>query len=56
MQISCQPASTSAWQFAHRRTHFAASAFVVANARVRGWNMTPSHYIGQDLVEVWLER
>jgi len=29
---------------------------VVTSARLKGWNMTPSHYIGQDLTEVWLER
>jgi peptide/nickel transport system substrate-binding protein len=25
-------------------------------AYVRGWNMTPSQYIGQDLADVWLDR
>lgn len=25
-------------------------------AYVKGWNMTPSQYIGQDLAEVWLDR
>jgi peptide/nickel transport system substrate-binding protein len=25
-------------------------------ANVKGWNMTPSQYIGQDLVDVWLDR
>jgi peptide/nickel transport system substrate-binding protein len=25
-------------------------------ASVRGWNITPSQYIGQDLVDVWLDR
>jgi peptide/nickel transport system substrate-binding protein len=29
---------------------------VVTSARVRGWHMGPSHYIGQDLTEVWLAR
>jgi peptide/nickel transport system substrate-binding protein len=24
--------------------------------RVQGWNMTPSHYLSQDLVDVWLDR
>ncbi|MBV8591703.1 MAG: ABC transporter substrate-binding protein, partial [Acetobacteraceae bacterium] len=28
---------------------------VVTESNVRGWNMTPSHYIGQDLTDVWLE-
>ncbi len=23
---------------------------------VKGWNMTPSQYIGQDLADVWLDR
>ena len=27
---------------------------VVMSAKVRGWYETPSHYIGQDLVDVWL--
>jgi peptide/nickel transport system substrate-binding protein len=27
---------------------------VVTSAKVQGWNMTPSHYIGQDLTDVWL--
>jgi peptide/nickel transport system substrate-binding protein len=25
-------------------------------ANVKGWNMTPSQYIGQDLADVWLDR
>jgi peptide/nickel transport system substrate-binding protein len=29
---------------------------IVNNKRVKGWHMTPSNYIGQDLVEVWLDR
>jgi peptide/nickel transport system substrate-binding protein len=29
---------------------------VVTSARLKGWNMTPSHYIGQDLTDVWLDR
>ena len=29
---------------------------VITAAKVKGWNMTPSHYIGQDLTEVWLDR
>ena len=29
---------------------------VVTSADVKGWNMTPSHYIGQDLTDVWLDR
>jgi peptide/nickel transport system substrate-binding protein len=28
---------------------------IANNARVKGWNFTPSHYVGQDLVEVWLD-
>ena len=23
---------------------------------VKGWHMTPSHYLSQDLVEVWLDK
>jgi peptide/nickel transport system substrate-binding protein len=29
---------------------------VVVSAKLKGWNMTPSHYIGQDLTDVWLDR
>jgi peptide/nickel transport system substrate-binding protein len=29
---------------------------VPMTANVRGWNMTPSQYIGQDLADVWLDR
>jgi peptide/nickel transport system substrate-binding protein len=29
---------------------------VVTTPKLKGWNMTPSHYLGQDLTDVWLER
>ncbi len=29
---------------------------IASNAKVKGWNFTPSHYVGQDLVEVWLDQ
>ena len=29
---------------------------VITSANLKGWNMTPSHYIGQDLADVWLDR
>jgi peptide/nickel transport system substrate-binding protein len=29
---------------------------VVTDRNVRGWHVTPSHYVGQDLAEVWLAR
>jgi peptide/nickel transport system substrate-binding protein len=29
---------------------------IVTSATLKGWNMTPSHYIGQDLTDVWLDR
>jgi peptide/nickel transport system substrate-binding protein len=29
---------------------------VALSSGVKGWNMTPSHYIGQDLADVWLVR
>ncbi len=29
---------------------------VVTAAQLKGWSITPSHFIGQDLGEVWLER
>ena len=29
---------------------------VVTSARLRGWNITPSHFIGQDLADVWIAR
>ena len=28
---------------------------VVTAEKFKGWNMSPSHYIGQDLSDVWLE-
>jgi peptide/nickel transport system substrate-binding protein len=28
---------------------------VVMSKHVRGWHMTPSHFLGQDLTDVWLE-
>jgi peptide/nickel transport system substrate-binding protein len=28
---------------------------VVHDKRVKGWHITPSHYIGQDLTDVWLD-
>ena len=28
---------------------------VVTSGDLKGWNMTPSHYIGQDLTDVWLD-
>jgi peptide/nickel transport system substrate-binding protein len=27
---------------------------VITSSRLKGWSMTPSHYIGQDLTDVWL--
>jgi peptide/nickel transport system substrate-binding protein len=29
---------------------------VATSAKLKGWSITPSHFIGQDLTEVWLER
>jgi peptide/nickel transport system substrate-binding protein len=29
---------------------------VVTSARLKGWSITPSHFIGQDLTDVWLDR
>ncbi len=29
---------------------------VVMDRKVRGWQITPSHYVGQDLAQVWLAR
>jgi peptide/nickel transport system substrate-binding protein len=28
---------------------------VATSARLKGWSITPSHYLNQDLVDVWLE-
>jgi peptide/nickel transport system substrate-binding protein len=28
---------------------------IITSANVKGWNMTPSHYLGQDLTDVWLD-
>ncbi len=29
---------------------------IVQDRRVKGWNITPSHYVGQDLADVWLDQ
>lgn len=29
---------------------------VVTSAKLKGWSITPSHFIGQDLTDVWLDR
>lgn len=29
---------------------------VVAHKEVKGWNITPSHYLGQDLADIWLAK
>jgi peptide/nickel transport system substrate-binding protein len=29
---------------------------VATSAKLKGWSITPSHFIGQDLTEVWLEQ
>jgi len=29
---------------------------IINNKKVKGWNMTPSHYLDQDLVNVWLDQ
>jgi peptide/nickel transport system substrate-binding protein len=29
---------------------------VATSTKVRGWSITPSHFIGQDLTDVWLDR
>ncbi|HTV44031.1 MAG TPA: ABC transporter substrate-binding protein [Stellaceae bacterium] len=29
---------------------------VVTSSQVKGWSITPSHFIGQDLTDVWLDR
>jgi peptide/nickel transport system substrate-binding protein len=29
---------------------------VAASPAMKGWNLTPSHYLEQDLAEVWLDR
>ncbi len=29
---------------------------IVHHKKLRGWNITPSHYVGQDLTDVWLEQ
>jgi peptide/nickel transport system substrate-binding protein len=28
----------------------------VMDRDVRGWHITPSHYLGQDLADVWLAK
>jgi peptide/nickel transport system substrate-binding protein len=29
---------------------------VVTSAKLKGWHITPSHFIGQDLADVWLDK
>jgi peptide/nickel transport system substrate-binding protein len=29
---------------------------VVTSAKLKGWNITPSHFLGQDLADVWLDQ
>ena len=29
---------------------------VATSSKLRGWNITPSHFIGQDLTDVWIDR
>ena len=28
----------------------------VLNQKLKGWHITPSHYVGQDLADVWLQQ
>jgi hypothetical protein len=32
-----------------------AQRIVVNHKKVRGWDLTPSHFTGQNLVQVWLD-
>ena len=38
------PASTSAWQFAQRSTHFFASSRMIANDLVSPWPLSPKDF------------
>ncbi len=29
---------------------------IVMSSKVKGWSITPSHFIGQDLTDVWLDQ
>ena len=29
---------------------------IITHKQLKGWHITPSHYVGQDLAEVWLDR
>jgi peptide/nickel transport system substrate-binding protein len=29
---------------------------VVHNNKIKGWRLTPSHYLGNDFIEVWLHQ
>jgi peptide/nickel transport system substrate-binding protein len=29
---------------------------VITSSKLKGWNITPSHFLGQDLTDVWLEK
>ncbi|HEY4253060.1 MAG TPA: ABC transporter substrate-binding protein [Roseomonas sp.] len=45
---------TRAFEQAHLVPVFWLQRIVVMNARVRGWSMSPTHMIYQDLADVWL--
>jgi peptide/nickel transport system substrate-binding protein len=32
------------------------SRIVATSSKLKGWHITPSHFIGQDLTEVWLDQ
>lgn len=29
---------------------------VATSSKLRGWNITPSHFLGQDLTDVWIDK
>ena len=29
---------------------------IVSHKQMKGWHITPSHYVGQDLADVWLDQ
>ena len=34
----------------------ARTRIIVSHRQLKGWNITPSHYVGQDLSDVWLDQ
>ncbi len=47
--------SSAIWRKAHTVPLLWWRRIIVNHKKIKGWNMTPSHYLDQDLVQVWLD-